>query len=399
MGWKDDYLPASFRGVSFFVKSSTVDSGRRQVTHAYPRSDVVEHEDLGADDTKFSFNGYIVGDDYFSPRDKLEKAFRENSTGLLIHPFRNAVNVSVDTYSITEEADRGGVAFFRVTFLLDPEPAIRVIPSLKAQVELVSAEMDEVVSDWFEDVYDVDNVSFGILDDILDTLESVLGVLNTVKKVASIAAAFKRQISNIRGKLIAIRVKAGAIAFTIKGLVDFGVDTADALGNLFTAKDQQKEQQQIYASTKKPYTSNTTSDISENPSYPTKQIRNLIAYNTVSSLAKLTTKMTFESSEDISSTQKVLLDIIDELSSAAGIDDSVFEILRRVRSSVYRYLQEEINQAPKIFSIQPNRSRNTLELCHDFYGSLEREQDIIDRNKLIHPGFIDRNEALFLKTD
>jgi len=398
MGWKEQYLPASFGSVPFYAKVSSVKGGRRLVTHMYPQSDTVEHEDLGADDTKFSFNAYIVGDDYFSARDKLETEFRKNTVGRLVHPFRNAINVRVESYALTEEADRGGVVFFNVTFVLDPEPALAVVADTKKQVELVSAELDVAVADWFEAVYDIDNISFGILDDILDTLDSVLGVLDNVKKAAATAAAFKRQISNIRGKLISLRVNAGAIAFTMKGVVDFAVDTADDLGNLFSAKDQSREQKQIYDSTKTPYTSNVTSDVAENSSYPSKQIRNLVAYNTVASTMKLMTKINFKSSKDIADEQKILFASIDELSNDSSIDDTIFSVLRKARAVVYKYLSEEVEELPSIITITPQRSRNTLELANDFYGNISEEQILIDLNGIIHPGFIPKHVEFYLRT-
>jgi prophage DNA circulation protein len=72
MGWKDNLLPASFRGVAFFYEDTSREGGRRLANHEFPLRDENYLEDLGLRAKVHRIRGYVLGDDYFSDRDALE---------------------------------------------------------------------------------------------------------------------------------------------------------------------------------------------------------------------------------------------------------------------------------------------------------------------------------------
>lgn len=396
MSWKDEYLPASFRDVSFFVHNSRVSGGRRLVAHQYPRRDETEHEDLGAKDKSYTFDAYIIGDSYFAARDKLESAFEEGSVGRLVHPYRGAVSVVVDTYTLNESFDKGGAVFFSVTFKHEPKPALAAVTNKKKHVLKVRADLDAAIEDWFVDAYDLSLATPSILDDILDTLDSALSVLDSVKQAAATAAAFKRSIANIRGRLIALRVNAQAIAFTMKGLVDYGVELIDAVSDLFTPKDQLREQRNVYSSTTYPYV-DTSPDIASDSNYPSKQIQNVLAYNSVASSMTLLTQASFGSVEEAEEEQGLLFETIDEISNADGVDDRIFEAMRAARSAVHDFIQDESINLPTLVERQQDRETSALALAYDVYGDVAEMEQIVALNNLIHPGFISKAKVLKLR--
>ena len=95
MAWHDGYLPASFRGVKFFVRRATTRGGRNTVDHIFPRSEETETEDLGRFPDKFDLDCYLLGDDYFKQREDFESALNQGGVGVLIHPYRGVYNVRV----------------------------------------------------------------------------------------------------------------------------------------------------------------------------------------------------------------------------------------------------------------------------------------------------------------
>jgi len=396
MSWREEYLPASFRGAPFFVRSSTVSCGRRLAIHQYPRRDDTEHEDLGAEDKSYTFDCYVIGDDYMSARDKLEKAFEEGTVGVLIHPYRNAINVVVDKYRLSETHDKGGAAFFSITFLHEPKPAVAVFPDNIQRVLLARDALDIAVANWFEAVYNIDRSPLSVLEDIRDAMDRAFSVIDKAKRAAATAAAFKRGVANARGQIIALRVSAGAIAFTFKGLIDYGIELGEAVSELFSAKDQLREQRQILSFTDEQIV-DTSVDISQKSSYPTKQLQTLMAYNTVSSTLGLIPQVNFGSVTDAEEEQKLLFDTVDSLSEDPAVDDAVFSSLRDARETVYNYLQEESVRLPILVDYTPVQETNALVLSYAQYGNIDEAEDISDRNRLIHPGFIPKAKSLQLK--
>ncbi len=63
MAWRDQLLPATFRGVPFEVDAhDTVAAGRRAHVHEYPGRDDPWTEDLGRRTSEYTLDAYLVGD-------------------------------------------------------------------------------------------------------------------------------------------------------------------------------------------------------------------------------------------------------------------------------------------------------------------------------------------------
>jgi prophage DNA circulation protein len=128
MSWRDNLLPASFRGVPFYVEKHQRDGGRRVVPNEFPGRDQPYPEDLGRKGRKFDIEAYVIGDDYMSNRDALLAACENQGTaGTLQHPWLGRMQVKAGLNSMSETKTDGGMATFRLTFHEDtgqpPAPA------------------------------------------------------------------------------------------------------------------------------------------------------------------------------------------------------------------------------------------------------------------------------------
>ena len=105
-------LPGSFRGVPFGVVSSGLGGGRRIALHTSPGRDEPWAEDMGRAPRVFRLRGFLLEDDlvYLGGPVELQRALltaalEKSGSGLLTHPTAGIVNVSVRTFSISEELD------------------------------------------------------------------------------------------------------------------------------------------------------------------------------------------------------------------------------------------------------------------------------------------------------
>lgn len=117
MAWRDNLLPASFRGASFHVEDNTRQGGRRVVGHQFPKRDEPYSEDMGRRGRRVTVAAYVLGDNYTALRDALCDAMEKEGAGLLVLPTRGQELMAPETYSVRESRLRGGIAEVELTFV------------------------------------------------------------------------------------------------------------------------------------------------------------------------------------------------------------------------------------------------------------------------------------------
>ena len=107
---------ASYKNVEFHYQDSTIDGGRKTITHEYPDTNTRYVEDLGRLEKTFSINAIIDTNVSFNDRDALIKVLEEEGIGVLIHPTFGSQNVSLKGYNIVDNINELGVSRFSLTF-------------------------------------------------------------------------------------------------------------------------------------------------------------------------------------------------------------------------------------------------------------------------------------------
>lgn len=80
-------LPASFRGVPFWVLDASHEAGRRMAQTLFPGRDGIYHDDLGRHDGPIQLSAIVVGDDYIAQSERLARALSTAGPGTLVHPW------------------------------------------------------------------------------------------------------------------------------------------------------------------------------------------------------------------------------------------------------------------------------------------------------------------------
>jgi prophage DNA circulation protein len=126
--WRDELLPASFRGQMFHVETGSKESGRRIVVHEFPKRDIPYSEDMGQRTMEFSVRGYIItfpmdtgialySRDYRVARDALITALEQLGPAVLQLPTMKPFMVVCPQYRWAEEERAGGFCVFDMTFV------------------------------------------------------------------------------------------------------------------------------------------------------------------------------------------------------------------------------------------------------------------------------------------
>ncbi|WP_339454037.1 DNA circularization protein [Pseudomonas sp. EA_5y_Pfl2_R50] len=118
MNWRDRLLPASFRGVGFWIDQTKTPVGRKGQLHEYPQRDLPFFEDLGQQAKTHDITAFIIGADCLEQRDKLLKALEQGS-GELVHPWLGRLQVKVGECDMTHTRQDGGLVTFSLKFYPD----------------------------------------------------------------------------------------------------------------------------------------------------------------------------------------------------------------------------------------------------------------------------------------
>jgi hypothetical protein len=167
MSWKDDLLPASFRGAEFFYRDVGREGGRRLANHEFPLRDDNFLEDMGKRAKVHRVQAYVLGNDYMAARDALEAALDEEGSGTFVHPFKGNLTVGCPSYSITERDEEGGIAFFEIVFVeAGSQPSPTSSTSTDDEAWEAGDDQMDLLGDDFASVYSLDGLP-GFVRDVL----------------------------------------------------------------------------------------------------------------------------------------------------------------------------------------------------------------------------------------
>ncbi|MEE4709053.1 DNA circularization N-terminal domain-containing protein [Pseudomonas alliivorans] len=182
--WRDSLLPASFRGVGFFISSTVVPIGRKGQLHEFPQRDEPYFESLGKQSQVHTVTAFIVGPDCFEQRDKLLQALETPGAGELVHPWLGRMQVQVGDCDMTHSLAEGGIVHLNLKFYPD-QPLKFPTSTLNTGRQLVQA-------------------SEGLLDSALRRYRAVMAAVDAVRiniqalrsTLSGVFATIQRQFSS-----------------------------------------------------------------------------------------------------------------------------------------------------------------------------------------------------------
>jgi prophage DNA circulation protein len=126
--WRDDLVPAAFRGAEFHCEANSLESGRRLVQHEFPKRDINYCEDMGHKAISWTVRGYLIvypvdvtgsdlyQRDYRTARDALYRVLADGQAGVLQTPTYPPISVWCQRFRFTEEDKLGGYCTVDMTF-------------------------------------------------------------------------------------------------------------------------------------------------------------------------------------------------------------------------------------------------------------------------------------------
>lgn len=387
------YQQATLNGVPFLVDSTNYDGGRRVVVHEYPYKDVNYSEDLGRKRRAFSFEAYVLGEEYEGQRDALLIILEDEGEKTLIHPYLGTKNVVVTDFSLRESKSELGIAYFSISFVevgLQENPTSSIDPSskLKSTIE----QLQEVSSAAFEKVYNVADAPSFVFDSAESNVQGFTDVVDAqAKKVNGATQKLADYTYQIRNMKADIRNIAATPARVAQNFVT-------TLNNFLAVLPGGSSQMRLALKGITRYgvdfdTSNMATTSRKTESENNRALRDLNFELVVGLMASEAVDRLYSSYEDAELSRDEVLDLIDEILNRTK-DDDVYSGFYRLRHEVIRAIPNSAQGLPRIVTFENVVQLPSLAVAYDLYESLELEPDLVERNGVAHPGFMPANKEL-----
>jgi prophage DNA circulation protein len=387
--WKKKYRTATFRKVLFFVDAVDESGGRRTAVHEYPGNDVGYVEDLGKRLQTFSITAYVLGADYYPLRDALRDALNKGGFGTLIHPYLGELQVMCQTYRIQETTREGRIARFDITFI---QSGVLFFP--RATVDTATALINvrtsalNVVNEAFLRSYSVVRQPYAVTQHVEDTLATMSAAIGATRKIVATSADYQSELTSFTDNVAQL---AFAPTELIEGLVylfSFGTLATDLFPATITnALVQYEEFRTLF---------DITPDVVLVDDDPAEVSTYYGAIAAVISAAGLTALIDYESVEQAEGVQTDLLVKIDDFIEDDLSDDGMNASLRDLRAAIVNDIEIRAASKPHLIEKTFAVSLPTLFISNEVYGTINEEQRIIDRNRIVHPGFAPANQPVEL---
>ncbi|WP_438335629.1 DNA circularization protein [Edwardsiella tarda] len=424
MAWKDRLQDASFRGVPFKFNGEDSPVGRRVETHEYPNRDKPYTEDLGKVTFKPNITAYVIGDDCFEQRDRLIEALNKPGPGTLVHPTFGEISVCVDgEINVSTNSDEGRMVRFDLRFVEAGELSYPTAGAATAQTLTSSCSaLDNCIGRGFEK-FGMDGMPDFVQNGVLDNARSAMAFVSD--KMSMVDSAISDAARLMQGDISVLLPPPSSG----KGFVD-GLQSMWRAGNRLSGNASD-----LYTMIKSLSGISLGSDLAprgvwktdgvttqnrtEQTNYITSAIRTTAISEAAAAVANLPSPPKSVGNEDTTGWPSVshpalntaprqpvsatatdlvtwddLVDIRETMNTAIDkemartSDDDIFLALRRVKTDLNADIKDRLEQTQRTVVRTPAEVTPAIVLAATWYDNAEREREIIQRNAVVHPGFV-----------
>jgi prophage DNA circulation protein len=379
--WREQQRAASFRGVAFHVRSAPMDGGKRTEQHEFLYNNAPFTQEFGDKARSFKLSGFVIGPDYIRQRDRLEAAFVEPGPGLLVHPDRGEMLVTVTDFTTGWNLDEGGMASLEFTCV-----QFGAIPKPTAQVDtpLASLAASEAGLTATSNVFANRYTLAGMPNFVVDDAQAKMGEFGSQATQLANTQALPTVMDFVT-RLPLLLANAQQLASQVQAVVK-------ALGGrgLNSATPANLRALQTFGNTWLDVPVPTPQRAQQNANMVA--IRQLIQQTVLLEQVAATATTAWPTYEDAVATRNDLRDrLAAELLTAP---DTLLTPLRNANAAMVQDISQRAVNLKRLRKLTLVAELPALVLAYRLYGTLEQEQDLINRNRVRHPGFVPAGRPL-----
>lgn len=400
--WRDRLLPASFRGVGFWVDQAKTPVGQKGQLHEYPQRDQPFFEGLGQQAKIHDLTAFIVGADCLEQRDKLLKALEEGA-GELVHPWLGRMQVKVGECEMTQTRQDGGLVTFSLKFYPD-QPLRFPSAAVNTQQQLLVASdslLGSAVSRFEEAVSLIKAVRIGVKE-LRDSLKDVYQVIeHEFKQVLDTYRDLSLLVRSIKELPREVSAEFEGLLGDIRELKDFARE--GYRGILANASQQVEAAKQI--DTPKLTTGKDTTAAAQAMAnlvqdallvklgYKVAQMpvaTPVVKLNSTPAVGQQAVQPVQRLEVPVADDVLTLRDALNEVIWGAALkaDARHYEVLNALRQQLFGHLTAVASSGVRLITLSPTQSQPALVLAYQRFADATRVGEVIQRNGAAHPGFL-----------
>ena len=406
MSWRDELRTGMFRSAEFFFRQADATVGRKTARHDYPLRDDAYIEDMGKRPREFTLDCYVIGPDYMDKRDALIAALEEDGPGLLVHPTMGMLWVNVlGDVRVTESTTEGGMCRFSIPFILVGEKKYPAAATDTAsQVETAADNLVELEEEDFAEVFTCDGVAQYVADDAMSLTDEICDTLDNLRKQIPTSVQtpqFMKDLNRIRTSVSMLVAAPFLLARSVAGQFYAFKNLALApidLVNFVTAElaslmkvrripmDIYNAYARLFGYGKNYRTIPTTTPSRIRQLQNRNAITALVRRIAIAEAARTSAGIAYSSFDEAIGVQGRLAEAIDE--EVLTAPDTVYAALVDLRAAVVLDVSVRGANLARIVKYTPVRTEPAFLIAHRLYGDVTRAEEIIERNRIVHPLFV-----------
>jgi prophage DNA circulation protein len=388
---------ASFRGVKFYLEEFSVESARRVEKVEYPNSEAFSTEDLGAQIKSYYLNGFVLGPDFESEREKLLAACSDPGPGKLVIPYFKELSAHCLSVRTNETTITGGMVSFAMTFCESSQPALDVShdPSslslgfLNQLVGLAGKVLDrgvllynslggefitssfDLVSRWGDSLFDASDSVLSGADRVEKSFIPILKLTYGANQLSAAISEYKKTFLNT----------ANVPWMLFDSVRNLATSLCDPfllyqLETLLMVMDS-------IPSPVPPISEYVSVQAQEQRAQLHETFQTAVGSVVVGEAATAALKADYESQESLIQTREFLIHRIDDLKQRTQ-DDETFQTLESLKTLIFHSLQPSQKTTTlrdyTVFTDMP-----AIVATYDATGDIDQLGAIIQRNKITYP--------------
>lgn len=407
--WRDSLLPASFRGVAFEVEQASMPTGQRGQLHEFVQRDDPYFEQLGKRAQPHKLTAFVIGPDCLVRRDKLLEALEKPGAGELVHPWFGRMLVKAGPCEVTHERREGGMVRFELEMHPD-QP--RKYPSAKPNTQQRAVKASDSLLD----------AALGRYSVAMKKVDTARINLNSLRNsVSGVFARVHQQFSPISTVLNGISGFVQSIVNAPEGLQamfsSYFSNSGGGLSGLFSSSSSgasyrssvSAANQQVEAAlaidTITPAGGADTSAAAQATANLVQdallvQVGNIVADLPVAQPADPLASVPPLAQQEQQPVERPevpvaddVLELRDDLNdaiwqAALKADHAHYQALTDLRHALNDHLTAVAASGVRLVDVTPAQTLPALVLAYRRFGDATRQSEVVQRNRIRHPGFV-----------
>jgi prophage DNA circulation protein len=422
--WREQLLPASFRGETFLIEDTSVPVGRKVQLHEYPKRDESYAEQMGKIARVHKIRAFVIGPDCFAQRDKLLKALETEGEGTLVHPWLGQLPVVPGACEMSHSRREGGMVTFDLTFY--PGNA-QINPSVRANTSKMAAQTSASYWSSAVDRYksamakvDAARINMiGLQNGLANVFSVVSGQFSPLTGAIGTVTSMAQMLMNSPGALSGLfsgyfsdlgssSFSSGSTTSSSNSDSSKSTSAADASFNSYSAAVATVSSQAEDAASINTVSAASGADTTAAAQALSNLVQDALLVQATATVAQMPVVTPPVPVETTASLEQQVIDpveraevpVADDVIAARDELDNVFwqaslkadatyyPVINAARQQVVRHLTAVAASGVQLVKVTPAETLPALVLAYRRFGDATRDGEIVQRNKIKHPGFV-----------